>query len=207
MKNAESARMLRLKCAPTFARRPRASRLETLWIALVLLCSTLLGCSSPRDRAPSLGDGDGGVTKPPPMGGACETPKQGCECKTSGEVIDCGQVERVSGDYVSCSMGRRTCDDGTWGACVGDSIATLHVPAGQRRPELSSSRPHGRRDELRAGGRILRDLGASFEARAQARETLLELLEATRANGRPAYSLQLAAAKALMDDPAPFEPN
>jgi len=87
-------------------------------------------------------------------------------------------------------------------AAIGQGAA-----AGQRRPGLSSSRPHGRRDELRAEGRILRDLGASFEARAQARETLLELLEATRANGRPAYSLQLAAAKALMDDPAPFEPN
>ena len=135
MKNAVSAPMLWLKCAPTSARRPHLSHLETLWLALILLCLGLLGCSSSPDRAPALGDGDGGAGKPPPLAGACETPAQGCECQTPGEVIDCGQVERVSGDYVSCSMGRRTCDDGKWGACVGDSIATLHIPAGQRRTQ------------------------------------------------------------------------
>jgi hypothetical protein len=57
-----------------------------------------------------------------------------------------------------------------------------------------------------AGYLLVRDLGAPFEAREAALETLLELLEATRSNGRPAYSLQLAAAKAIMADPAPFEP-
>jgi len=66
------------------------------------------------------------------------------------------------------------------------------------------TRPHGRRDELRAARRILLDLTASFEAREVARETLLELLKATRSNGRPAYSLRLAAAKAIYDDPARF---
>src|SRR6187431_2692340 len=124
MKNAVSAAMLRLKCAPTSARRPHLSHPETPWVALILLCSSLLGCSSPSDRAPGLAD-VGDAPKPAPQGGACETPMEGCECKTPGEVTDCGQVERVSGDYVSCSMGQRTCDQGKWGACVGDSIATL----------------------------------------------------------------------------------
>jgi len=68
------------------------------------------------------------------MVGACETPNQGCDCDKPGDVVDCGQVERVSGEYVSCSMGQRTCDDGKWGACIGDGIATLRIPAGQRRP-------------------------------------------------------------------------
>jgi hypothetical protein len=54
----------------------------------------------------------------------------------------------------------------------------------------SSSRPYGRRDELRAARRIQLDLSASYEARQAARERLLELLQATRSNGRPAYSLQ-----------------
>ncbi len=67
---------------------------------------------------------------------------------------------------------------------------------------VSRTRPHGRRDELRVARRIILDLTASFEARQAARETLLELLEAKRSNGRPAYSLSLAAAKALRDDPA-----
>ena len=66
------------------------------------------------------------------------------------------------------------------------------------------TRPHGRRGELRAARRILLDLTASFEAREAARQTLLELLEARRSTGHPAYSLHLAAAKALFDDPARF---
>ncbi|HYP74981.1 MAG TPA: PA14 domain-containing protein [Polyangiaceae bacterium] len=111
------------------------SQLETLGAALTLLCLILLGCSSPSDRPASLGAGDGGPDKPRPMVGACDSPNQGCECDQPGEAIECGQVDRVSGDYVSCSMGKRTCNDGRWGACVGDSIATLHFPAGQRRTQ------------------------------------------------------------------------
>jgi len=110
------------------------SHLETLWVALTLLCLTVFGCSSP-DHPAGLGAGDAGPDKPPPMVGACDSPNQGCECDNPGEVIDCGQVKRVSGEYVSCSMGKRTCDDGKWGACVGDGIATLHVPADRRRAQ------------------------------------------------------------------------
>jgi hypothetical protein len=76
------------------------------------------------------------------------------------------------------------------------------LPRGeQEAPRVSRTRPHGRRDELRAARRIILDLTASFEARQAARETLRELLRATRSNGRPAYSLQQAAAKALLNDP------
>ena len=125
--------MLRLTCAPSTAKRPHLSQLETLWVALTLLCLTLFGCSSPAHHSPGLAAVDGGATMAPPMVGACETPNQGCACETQGEVVDCGQVERVSGDYVSCSMGRRTCDGGKWGACVGDGIATMQVRAGQKR--------------------------------------------------------------------------
>jgi hypothetical protein len=50
------------------------------------------------------------------------------------------------------------------------------------------TRPYGRRDELRAARRIQLDLSASYEARQAARERLLELLQVTRSNGRPAYS-------------------
>jgi PA14 domain-containing protein len=127
--------MLSSTCAPRSARRPHLSHLETLGVALTLLCLALLGCSGPADHSPRLGAGDAGTHKPPPLVGACETPSQGCECETQGEVVDCGQVERVSGEYVSCSMGQRTCDAGRWGACVGDSIATLQLPAGRSRAQ------------------------------------------------------------------------
>jgi hypothetical protein len=84
------------------------------------------------------------------------------------------------------------------------------APAAQARPGLSSSRPHGRRDQLRAARRILVYHRDAYEAREEALETLVALLYATRSNGRPAYSLQLAAAKAIMNNPAcleEFEPE
>ncbi len=131
--------MLRFTCALSPARRPHLSHLDTLWVALTLLCLSLLGCSKSPDHSPSLGASDAGPNMLAPMVGACETPNQGCECKAEGEVVECGQVERVSGDYVSCSMGQRTCEDGKWGACVGDGIATLHLPAGQKRTQALGS--------------------------------------------------------------------
>ncbi|HKO52341.1 MAG TPA: PA14 domain-containing protein, partial [Polyangiaceae bacterium] len=134
MKNAGSAAMLRPKCALSSVRRPHLSHLEMIWVVVTLLSLTLLGCST-SDHAPSLGAGDGGANQPPPMVGACGTPNLGCPCDAEDEVIDCGQVERVSGDYVSCSMGQRKCVDGKWGACIGDGIATLRVPAGQKRTQ------------------------------------------------------------------------
>jgi hypothetical protein len=64
-----------------------------------------------------------------------------------------------------------------------------------------STRPHGRRDQLRLARRILLDRNAPFEDRELALERLVELLQARRSNGRPAYSLQLAAARAIMQNP------
>jgi hypothetical protein len=72
---------------------------------------------------------------PPPTTGACDTPNQGCECQDEGQIVECGQVERVSGDYVSCSMGHRTCADGKWGACIGDSITTQQLARGKQRTQ------------------------------------------------------------------------
>ncbi len=72
---------------------------------------------------------------------------------------------------------------------------------------VSQTRPHGRRDELRAARRVLLDQTASLEARGAALETLAGLLEATRSNGRPANSLRLEAAKALLANPTLYDPR
>ncbi|HEX7671116.1 MAG TPA: hypothetical protein VF395_16085 [Polyangiaceae bacterium] len=68
---------------------------------------------------------DGGVTHvPPPVDAGCAEGKEGCSCDTPGAKFDCGQVERISGSYVSCSPGFATCSsDLVWGACLGDRIA------------------------------------------------------------------------------------
>ena len=94
-----------------------------------------------HDGAPYLpSDPDSGTDRPAPNVDPCATPNLGCACDTPDEVVDCGEVDRRSGDYVTCSMGRRTCRDGAWGQCVGDSVTTLTLPpAGQRTQGLGSS--------------------------------------------------------------------
>jgi len=87
--------------------------------AFFLLC----GCSggNPASIGDSVGDG-GRATITTGDGGSCATPSEGCPCAGEGETVDCGQVDHVSGNYVSCSMGKRTCSNGAWGACIGDQI-------------------------------------------------------------------------------------
>ena len=46
----------------------------------------------------------------------CATPQTGCECE-EGDVVDCGHVAAKYDDYVTCSMGQRTCSDGVWSEC------------------------------------------------------------------------------------------
>jgi len=129
--------MPRLTCARKSAKGPFLSQLTSLWVAAALGFG-LFGCGSPSHPAGLVLDG-GTTVKPPPTGNDCESPAEGCECPTPGATADCGQVERKSGDYVSCSMGVRTCSDGKWGACIGDRIATIHVPAGQHPQALGTS--------------------------------------------------------------------
>src|SRR5450432_1852519 len=109
---------------------------QALSLALLALASA---CSQGRQSAPYAGTTDAG-DKPIPNADPCATPNEGCACDTPDEVVDCGQVERRSGDYISCTMGERTCVGAVWGACVGDRIATLSVPpAGQRTQGLGTS--------------------------------------------------------------------
>ena len=101
-----------------------------LALAIALLAIGNACSHGGHDAAPFAGEADAG-DKPVPVVDPCETPNKGCACETADEVVDCGQVERRSGDYVSCTIGKRTCDGttNTWGECIGDRIATLNVPA------------------------------------------------------------------------------
>jgi hypothetical protein len=52
----------------------------------------------------------------------CSVPREGCACETEGEAVECGRVQEVHDDYVTCSIGTRTCDAGKWGQCLGERI-------------------------------------------------------------------------------------
>lgn len=77
---------------------------------------------------------DGGNAAPPidPSQG-CSTPNEGCPCQTVGEIAQCGTVKHTGPDgYLTCSIGTRTCNGQTWGACFGEhDVRTKVLPPGQ----------------------------------------------------------------------------
>jgi hypothetical protein len=89
--------------------------------SIVTSISVLVACSARPGT-----DVNGSFAHATP-GGDCTTnpTAEGCACEVTGEVVDCGEIVQRESNYVTCSMGKRTCTNGTWGACHGDSLA-LH---------------------------------------------------------------------------------
>lgn len=95
-------------------------------LALLLLLLALSSCSKAPRPDKSNGDGPDDTLKPTPAD-ACGTPNQDCPCDEPGQVVNCGEVVARSDEYVSCSMGSRTCEErGKWGKCVGQQVITLN---------------------------------------------------------------------------------
>jgi hypothetical protein len=98
-----------------------------LALLALALATGVPGCK--QNDEPDLDDIVGGSvpggpqTELPP---GCETPDVGCPCDEVGEFVSCGDVVTESGDYVSCSMGRRECTiDHVYGDCVADHLTTV----------------------------------------------------------------------------------
>lgn len=88
-------------------------------LALLALVATI-GCSSKDEPAAGITD-DSGVDVSTPIGG-CGSPDTNCPCTDVGKEIPC-TVMRISGGYVSCSTGTRTCQPtGKWGICEGAAV-------------------------------------------------------------------------------------
>ncbi len=93
-------------------------------LAFVMLLA--LSCSKAPRADKSDGDSPDKTLKPTPTD-VCGTPNEGCPCDEPGQVVNCGEVVARSDDYVSCSMGTRTCEEGgNWGKCVGQQVITLN---------------------------------------------------------------------------------
>lgn len=87
----------------------------------------LWSCSgSNNDAPPAVGDVQG--TAPTATAAPdCSVPNAGCPCTQPGEILKCGKVVYKSENYVSCSIGLRTCEpDGTWTDCAGSQVVTLN---------------------------------------------------------------------------------
>ena len=103
--------------SPIYSRALRALRGRRGVVLSTLIGGGVLAlaCSTGPDML-----GTGGTGPGPGVGGSCDHPALGCACPTEGATAACGEVIRKAADYVTCSMGTRTCSGGMWGACVGD---------------------------------------------------------------------------------------
>jgi len=102
-------------------------------VGLLLSALGATGCHSGREHPPNLDPSTGGSGGSAGQGiDFCATPKEGCSCSTEGETVDCGRVIETYADYVVCSEGKRTCKDGLWEACIGETIVQKPLLAAQK---------------------------------------------------------------------------
>lgn len=97
-------------------------------VAFVLPLALLLGACSgdddlpPPPPPPSTDWTPGNVDEDASTEPECSAPREGCACETEGDAIECGRVQEVHDDYVTCSIGTRTCSGGKWSDCLGERI-------------------------------------------------------------------------------------
>jgi hypothetical protein len=114
--------------------RNRFTRFLLQSATVAVAASTFVACKQDKEH-PAMpvdpggtGGGHEDASTPPPVD-PCLTPGHaGCACDETGAVTECGKVIQRSGDYVTCSIGRSTCDGQTWGECIGDHIVAKSWP-------------------------------------------------------------------------------
>jgi hypothetical protein len=109
------------------ARRLGGALLISAWAAL----AGASGCADEQPLPPARSGPPGASLDP---ADPCATPSEGCPCETNAELVECGRAVEKRGDYVTCSLGHRSCEAGTWGECVGErttqSKVTTAAPPG-----------------------------------------------------------------------------
>src|SRR5689334_1450626 len=103
---------------------------------VAMAASAIVSCTQGKDPPtmpvdPGGTGGSGGnmdASMPPPVDPCLSPGHAGCACDEVGAVAECGKVVQRNGDYVTCSMGRSTCDGQAWGECIGDHIVAKSLP-------------------------------------------------------------------------------
>ncbi len=60
----------------------------------------------------------------------CANPDEGCPCSEEGATVLCGDVASRTESQVTCKMGERVCQGGTWSACAVDPVEPKIVTKG-----------------------------------------------------------------------------
>jgi hypothetical protein len=81
----------------------------------------LLGCAHDERGVIGVGtDGRTGGKLPDP----CAIPNTGCPCSSEGRHAACGKTRARTTATLTCDVGERTCENGSWGECVADHVET-----------------------------------------------------------------------------------
>lgn len=113
-----------------------------LGVGLMFATALVAGCGADDSHAPNVDLTVGGSSSGQGVD-FCASPNEGCACETEGEAIDCGKVVETYDEYVICSQGTRTCVDGKWSDCIGETIVQkptldLQQEAGRLGPSRSA---------------------------------------------------------------------
>ena len=154
---------------------------RTVCLLAVLLSLGFLACSSSDvpPYAPAYRNAGPAGNSRTNDGGACNTPGQlGCPCTQTGATADCGHINYVNSDYVTCAMGTSRCDGNQWGPCSGNRIVaqsirgqgltasgirTLSTTGGCNTPcDPACTRVVGQTQDVDAGGLTFTDAGISI---------------------------------------------
>lgn len=104
------------------ARRPIASRRSATFGTFLAAALVACGASQEPNHEPYATDWDGvgWTASTDAVADAGAEVNQPQPCDEEGARVECGRVTERHANYVTCSMGYRTCTDGVWGACLGE---------------------------------------------------------------------------------------
>jgi hypothetical protein len=97
------------------------------FVLVLLVVGSAVGWACSNDNPDTAGNGTNNPNAPADL---CAHPNAGCPCTDANQVAECGRVELKVGSYVTCSMGKTTCDGTKWGECVGDTIVAKSFSGG-----------------------------------------------------------------------------
>jgi hypothetical protein len=107
--------------APCPIKSQRAAATSGTFLAIALVAC---GASQGPQHEPLAADWDGvgwtATTTSDALPDAGPLVNEAQPCDEEGARIECGRVTERHANYVTCSMGYRTCANGVWGACLGE---------------------------------------------------------------------------------------
>jgi hypothetical protein len=112
-------------------KKSASAALATLWTLLPAVVSAIwsTGCGGGPESL-ALQDGIAIVSEEnstsdamaPETAVVCGVAAEGCPCDTEGATVQCPGPKIHTGNYTTCAPGKRACQKGMWGPCLGKTV-------------------------------------------------------------------------------------